>query len=97
MKLRPDQIGKVINARKSKWVDGIMKKHLPRRIYQMMHQPENRTAAMAWLKENSYRVLFEEKGNVIIKKGDKILAQCQVLLELETPEDLLTLASAMKK
>ncbi len=97
MRLRPDQIGKVINARKSAWVDGVMKKHLPPRIYRQMHHTATRPAAMAWLKENGYRVLFEEKGNVIVKKADKVLAQCTVLLELETPEDLLALASAMKK
>lgn len=95
-KLTPDQIAKAIRLQKDAWIDSVMKKHLPKRVYEQMHRPAERRFALGWLRENGYRVYFEEKGHVIVKKGTKTLAQCDVVIDCTTPEQLNDLATMVK-
>lgn len=91
-----EMIGKVINQRKFAWVDEQMRGLIPNSTYQRLKHgtPPERQIATAWVKEKGYHVT-EEEGHVKLKRGDTVIAQCQVVLELETPEDLESLAEAV--
>lgn len=73
----------VIQAR-ARWIDAQMKKFLPKRIYKQVHSGdgEEQAKGLQWVKDNSY-VIEDEREMVILKKGDKILAQVKMMLEVD--------------
>lgn len=97
MKLTPDQIGKALRIQKHEWIDAQLRKVIPPRLWRATKHPATREQAKARIMEMGYNVQYEKTGEVLFRKGDRVLAQCKVVLDLEKPEDLLALTSAMRK
>ncbi len=79
-----ESVSKGIKQARARWIDAQMKEHLPKRIYKQVHSTdfEEHTKGLKWVQEHSYTI-HDEGENVILKKGDKILAQVRMMLEID--------------
>lgn len=79
-----DSVTKGIKQARAGWIDAQMKKHLPKRIYKQCHAPDalEQVKGLKQVQERGYTI-HDEGENVILKKGDKILAQVRLMLELD--------------
>src|SRR6185312_12301336 len=73
-----------IKKARARWIDARMKEHLPARIYNQVHALDSfeQAKGLKWVQERGYRI-YDEGENIILKKGDKILAQVRLMLELD--------------
>jgi len=80
-----DSVTRGIKQARASWIDARMKEHLPKRIYKQCHstESEERWKGINWVSEHGY-IIQDEGENVILKKGDKILAQVRLMLELDS-------------
>lgn len=92
-----DSVIKGIKQARAAWVDSVMKKELPSRIYAQVHSEDIQTKAqgIGWIKERGYRT--EEQGEeMVVMKGTKEIARTKVMLEVNSPEELRALAKICK-
>lgn len=80
-----DSVTKGIKQARASWIDARMKEHLPKRIYKQVHADDafEQAKGLKWVQERGY-VIHDEGENIILKKGDKILAQVRLMLELDS-------------
>lgn len=82
--LSAESVRKGITQARARWIDAQMREHLPKRIYDQVHSGDGEAQAIGinWVKEQGYAI-EDEREMVILKKGDKILAQVKMMLEVD--------------
>lgn len=80
-----DSVTKGIKKARAGWIDTQMKEHLPKRIYKQCHAADaaEHAKGLKWVQEHGYRVV-DEGENIILKKGDKILNQARMMIDLDS-------------
>lgn len=98
MKFNREMLEKALARKIFKWVDDVMKDIVPADIYASAHlgNPSDQHRAHNWLRENGYRILTPGDGYVQVFKGTRLIKQTQLVLELTDPEELLSIAEAVK-
>lgn len=98
MKFNREMLERALAKKIFKWVDGVMKEIVPPDIYASAHcgNPDDRNRAHNWLKENGYRIITPGEGYVQVFKGTRLVRQTRLVLELTDPDELLSIAEAVK-
>lgn len=98
IKFNQDQLQKALLKKIFAWVDVVMKEELPSHIYDTAHKgkPSERLSTGRWLMEQGYRVVTQPDGEVQIFKGTKLVRRTKMVLELDDPEELLSVMEVVQ-
>jgi hypothetical protein len=98
MKLDQKTLQKALAKKIFKWVDGVMKELVPSDIYASAHLGNlaDQQRAHNWIREQGIRVVTPGDGYVQVFKGTQLVQQTRLVLELTDPEELLSIAEAVK-
>jgi len=98
MKITGEAMMKALNRKRFAWVDQVMREELPTDIYGGMHSANlaDRKASTGWLKEHGYRVNDAGDGTIQVFRGTRLVRQTRLILELDDPEELLSVMEAVK-